>query len=415
MTQSFSITAPPAGERFGAGIVLAAAAVLLPPLAVEAPLAVAPLLTAVALALLAADAKRIFAGFGQLLPLTGLLAALSAWATASALWSILPQHSLFEGLRFFAISAEGLIVLGAASVLSAGQAKRLGHCAALGVALALLLLAFEWASDASLSRLLYRIPRDMPVLFTRYDRGVTVLVLSLWPALAGLRRRAWWWSGGLTLAVAAATWIMLSQAAVVALVAGLAAFALAYHAPRFTAAALAAGLIVLAVYLPLATPSDNTAINLQHEAPWIKFSGIHRLLIWRFTADRIAERPLIGWGMDASRELPGGHTDLAETVPGSAYRAPMEAMPLHPHNAILQWRVELGLPGTLLGLAVVLWGLWRAGFKAQIERGPRAVALAWSASALAIAMLSFGIWQAWWLSSLWLTSALIAGAAADER
>jgi O-antigen ligase len=414
MTQSFSITVPPTGERFVAGTVLAAA-VLLPPLAVESPLAVAPLLTAVALALLAADAKRIFAGFGQLLPLTGLLAALSAWATASALWSILPQHSLFEGLRFFAISAEGLIVLGAASVLSAEQAKRLGHGAALGVALALLLLAFERVSDASLSRLLYRIPHDIPVLFTRYDRGTTILVLALWPALAGLRRRAWWWSGGLTLAVAAATWIMLSQAAVVALVAGLAAFALAYHAPRFTAAALAAGLIVLAVFLPLATPSDNAVIALQHEAPWVKFSGIHRLLIWRFAADRIAERPLIGWGMDASRELPGGHTNLAAALPAAGYNVTMEAMPLHPHNAILQWRLELGLPGTLLGLAVVLWGLWRAGFKAQIERGPRAEALAWSASALVIAMLSFGIWQAWWLSSLWLTSALIAGASADER
>src|SRR5271154_2077046 len=235
MTQSFSITVPPAGRRFGAGTVLAAAAVTLQPLAVEAPFGAAPLLTAVALVLLAVDAKRIFAGFAKLLPLTGLLAALSAWAAASALWSILPQHSLFEGLRFFAISAEGLIVLGAASTLSAEQAKRLGHGAALGVALALLLLALERASDASLSRFLFRIPNDMPVLFTRYDRGVTTLVLALWPALAGLRRRAWWWSGGLTLAAAAAAWIMLSQAAAVALVVGLAVFALAYHAPRSTA------------------------------------------------------------------------------------------------------------------------------------------------------------------------------------
>ena len=40
---------------------------------------------------------------------------------------------------------------------------------------------------------------------------------------------------------------------------------------------------------------------------------------------------------------------------------------------------------------------------------------AWLASALVIAMLSFGIWQAWWLPSLRLTSALLAGTAADER
>jgi O-antigen ligase len=282
------------------------------------------------------------------------------------------------------------------------------------VVLAVLMLAIEGASDAGLSRLLYRIPPGTPVLFTRYDRGVTVLVLALFPALAGSRMRGWW-GACLALAVTAAAWFMPSQAAEAALVAGLAAFALAYYMPRVTAAALAAGLIALAVYLPVATPSDQAVIALRHEAPWIKFSGIHRLLIWRFAADRIAERPLLGWGMDASRELPGGHEDFSKTLPEADIGMAMQAMPLHPHNAILQWQVELGLPGTLLGLAIVLWGLWRAGFKAQLERRSRAAALAWSASALVVALLSFGIWQAWWLSCLWLTSTFIAGISSDER
>ncbi len=414
MTRSFPTTTPASGRRFSAGTVLVTAAMALPLVAVEAPLGVAPLLMAVALALLAADAKGVYAGFQQLLPLAGLLAALAAWATASVLWSILPQHSLFEGLRFLAISAEGLIVLSAAGSLSAEQAKRLGFAAASGVALAMLLLAIEGASDGGLSRLLYRIPPDIPVLFTRYDRGMTVMVLALWPALAGSRMRGWR-GAFLALAVTAAAWIMPSQAAEVALAAGLAAFALAYYMPRVTAAALAAGIIALAVYLPVATPSDQTVIALRHEAPWIKFSGIHRLLIWRFAADRIAERPLLGWGMDASRELPGGHTDFSKTLPEAGITIAAQAMPLHPHNAILQCQVELGLPGTLLGLAIVLWGLWRAGFKAQLERGTRAAALAWSASALVVALLSFGIWQAWWLSCLWLTSAFITGISHDER
>src|SRR5271157_5963671 len=119
MTQSFPTTTPSFGKWFNAGTVLAAAAVALPPVAIEAPLAVAPLAAAVALALLAVDAKRVCAGFRRLLPLALLLAALAAWATASALWSILPQHSLFEGLRFLTISAEGLVVFGAAAALPA--------------------------------------------------------------------------------------------------------------------------------------------------------------------------------------------------------------------------------------------------------------------------------------------------------
>ena len=37
-------------------------------------------------------------------------------------------------------------------------------------------------------------------------------------------------------------------------------------------------------------------------------SAAHRLLIWDFVIARIADRPLLGWGMEASRVVPG-HRD----------------------------------------------------------------------------------------------------------
>jgi hypothetical protein len=41
----------------------------------------------------------------------------------------------------------------------------------------------------------------------------------------------------------------------------------------------------------------------------------------------------------------------------------------------------------------------------------RATALALIAAALVVAMLSYGFWQAWWQSSLWLIAALTIVAA----
>ncbi|MFC7608386.1 hypothetical protein [Teichococcus aestuarii] len=35
-------------------------------------------------------------------------------------------------------------------------------------------------------------------------------------------------------------------------------------------------------------------------------SAAHRVLIWEFVLERIGERPLLGWGGESSRSLPGG-------------------------------------------------------------------------------------------------------------
>jgi O-antigen ligase len=191
-------------------------------------------------------------------------------------------------------------------------------------------------------------------------------------------------------------------------VAAVVVFVAAAWRPRVVAGLLTAGVVAaglaLPTVMPLAVPANETVVTIHHEAPWLKHSALHRLLIWRFVSERIGERPWLGWGMDASRELPGGKADVAEAlsepviVPGSM------ALPLHPHNALLQWRVELGLPGLLLCLAIVagiLWRIARSGTRALI-----AARLASAAAGLTIALLGYGAWQAWWLSSLWLAAAL---------
>ena len=114
----------------------------------------------------------------------------------------------------------------------------------------------------------------------------------------------------------------------------------------------------------------------------------HRLLIWDFAGERIAERPLLGWGLDSSRAIPGGKELI---------RPGQRRLPLHPHDAALQVWLELGLPGAVL-FALLLGWLWlrlarrrgRASIAAAVGRQPRR-RLARSLSA------GWGVWQEWWL------------------
>lgn len=393
-------------------IILAAAGLLAPPLAVLAPLGLAPLLSVAAVALVVAAPRRLLAAGRPLWPLAALWLALAGFAILSADWSILPGHSLFEGARLLVIGIEGLVVLAAARSLSPRDGWSVGATVAIGTALGAGFLLLEWASGGAPALWTHGWAAGTDVNLARYDRGVTLAVLTLWPAVAALRRRRLL-QAAVAVAVAVAAFYLSSAASLLALVAGVVAFAVSLRLPRLVAGVLAIGLVAAAVALPAVVPHYETTVRLHHTAPWIKPSGIHRLLIWRFAAERIADRPLLGWGMDASRAVPGGQQDFSTMLPSLSLSTGAQALPLHPHDAILQWRLELGIPGTLLCLAIAVWALYRVGWRFGGERESQAAALGWATAVLTIGLLSFGVWQAWWLSAILLTAALLAASAAD--
>lgn len=124
----------------------------------------------------------------------------------------------------------------------------------------------------------------------------------------------------------------------------------------------------------------------------------HRYFIWRFALEKASERPMIGWGYDASRRIPGGHTtiDIGK-----------ELLPLHPHNEVLQVWLELGIPGLLI-LAAVVWLLYLPPTNARgLHTGAGNVRTTTITMLLATASVAFGVWQSWWVSSVLLTLALL--------
>jgi len=391
---------------------LSGAAFVIPSLAMIAPLGIAPVLAILAIALLATEPRRPALLAPPLLPLTVLLAAMALWGALSTLWSIVPAHSLFEALRFVLLAAAGLTAAAAALTLDEAGRARVGRASVAGFILGVLVVAVEFFGDFPIRRALSSVARGA-IRMSVLDRGAIVLTLACWvPILYLVERRRALLAALVFLASLIAVDRLSSLSAVFGLVAAAVAFALGWWRPRLTAMLLAGGFAVLTVALPLCAPTRDAVLSLSETAPWLRTSAHHRLVIWRFTSDRIAEKPLLGWGMDASRAMPGGQASVRDYMQLPQDLALEGAvMPLHPHDAILQWVVELGILGGLLGAAIVIYCAWLAGFAGTASRVARATGLAVMAAALAPLLLSFGVWQAWWHSALWLTAALVVAVA----
>ena len=412
MTDPQAATRP--GLRFGGGDVLALTLLLAPPVAIYASAGIALLAIMAALAIIALNAlNRRWPDIGAKTVLAALI-LVAVWGAVSALWSIRPDESLKRALQLAGIFLAGGILLGAAQDLDDGQRKRVAMAAVAGIALALALVFFERLTGGALRRL-FEPGVEAPL--SAMNRASTLLVLlSSAPA-------AYLWRDGrhagviaLVVGVGAAAFALESASARVAWGVAVTAAILAWFLPRLTVALLAIGVAASILLAPVAVsllpnPDPRNVERRAHLPP----SAAHRALIWHYAAGKIDERPLWGWGLDASRSLPDARAmipwDMGPQPPGAPRYATIVLMPLHPHNAPLQWRLELGLPGALLGTGVALLALASVE-RAAIGRAERAGALALLAAGLTVAVISYGAWQSWWLLGLFLAA---AGMAAVSR
>ncbi|HRO50681.1 MAG TPA: O-antigen ligase family protein [Hyphomicrobium sp.] len=122
--------------------------------------------------------------------------------------------------------------------------------------------------------------------------------------------------------------------------------------------------------------------------------------IWTAFADLIPERPLLGYGIDASNII--AKTPIAAGLPENV----RELLALtHPHNAPLQVWFELGFIGALFAALLAIFAL-RAIERLPVERLGAATATA--AAAFTISSVSHGAWQSWWFCLIGLVAATYA-------
>lgn len=289
----------------------------------------------------------------------------------------------------------GLLLIGIVASAAFGRPaatlrRRFLQASVLGLALGVVVQIEEGLTGGLLQGLGSAPPPDGWHL-DKVNLGATNLVVFACAATGFLAGRR-----GLGFGLLAATTLLMlgfdSLAAVVAAAAATVVFGLASRWPDAIRFIVRWGGILVVVAMPVIVQDLG---RLPPEVlDRLPASALHRVLIWNFALGRIAERPVLGWGLDSARHLGDGHTVV---VRGRI----QAAMPLHPHNGVLQIWVETGLPG----LALLLIGVWavtmrpRTGMAAAVEPAKMALVTAGGM----IGLTAYGVWQMHWLSSLIVT------------
>ena len=415
------MTTPPQPRTLpGADGLLAVAGLLFFPVAVFAPIQLSGLLalTTAGLLFFYARARRWpRLDWALWLPLVALV----LWADTTLLWAVDAELGATEALRFAAMIVGAAVVVAGARTLDDDGRARVARFLVLGTAIGAVLLAVEIATrGAILEAGRAMLGRDGPFIFSvAFNRATAAIAVLAWPvALVHLRRRHPFRAAA-TIAFGLFAIVLLDKnASAIALTLGGLAFAAAWFAGRAMAGALAIAIAAATLAAPLVPQHVLEPKAVARAHPDISFSEYHRLIIWRFVAEKIVERPLHGWGMNASRVIPGGKeleiTAIPERAPRGSGDNPAEKLPLHPHSAPLQLWLELGLPGAVLGAAFAAIVAWRLRDR-TMDRATRATALGCLVSAATIFFMSFSVWQSWWLAALAFVTTFIHAAPKPER
>jgi exopolysaccharide production protein ExoQ len=330
--------------------------------------------------------------------LTLVVVCLLAWGAVTALWAPQPDRVMAVLASIAGLGFAGLALFRVARDLESLHRHRMANGLLGGFALALAALAVGYAFARLTGESLWGEYYFDPL--TTMNNGAVVVALFVWPVFGILWFRAFYRTAvAVVVLVPLFLALFSSGAALAACVVGGTGFLIAAAGGRRAVWVMAA-LLALAV---LSAPSlIREILTPQRIAEWetsLPSSAAHRLAMWRFAVEKIDAKPLFGWGLDSSRSIPQEDRRLAPN---------MEIMPLHPHNAALQMRLELGLPGALIlaALALAVFSAFSGG-----GRVSAAIAVAAALGYVTVGALSFGVWQSWWISASWLLAAMTCMAA----
>lgn len=399
------------------GHLLGIAAVLFLPLGLYAPKGLAPLFIILSMAFVC---LRFFVLKHKNISAIGpahlaVILALPVLGAVSAIWSLAPLASLktagIIGVAFFV----GSLMVKLSSTLEEQQRHFLEKSIMTGGFIGYTLLAIEQVSNAGLSHFFQQLVGREIMLRNDYtsifNQGMSVAVLYLWPFSLVLVRRLPM-AVALPVLVVCAGSIFLSEAMVpgFALVIGVVALLLTGFMPRIAPKALIVVVVMgtlLAPMIPGLLPNP-----LKAEPALSKYSDsmLHRMIIWQTAQKHIAAKPVLGAGLNSTRFLysKADRITYKVEIPSThrSWGVFSEPIPLHPHNAILQVWMELGVLGALT-LVILLVTILRSLRCLALSHWQTATGFGFFSCALSIEAISYGAWQSWWMSTLWLCSMLV--------
>ena len=313
-------------------------------------------------------------------------------------WSFTPAKSFDTASRVFTLCLVGLAALAYAPAL-ARPSKKTITAYAVSIAVASLLVLQEIFLKTGLIATIYRIGH---MDYSRFmdknvNRGLCALTVLIWPlVLALFQRKEHILTWCIVAFMALPIMLMHSLSAKVGLCASVIAFAALIYYPTTVSRIIAVTLPLLLLGFPFAFHYMETTVFAdpvirEHLPP----SGLHRLTIWHALLDQSAQRPWFGWGIDTTRAMP--------LSPEQFSAINLQTPPLHPHSPSIQLLLEEGFIGFLLtigAIALLLREWLRMPMIANNYQRPIIGAVI--AAYFFTGISSFGIWQHWWIATLWL-------------
>jgi O-antigen ligase len=325
-----------------------------------------------------------------------ICALLLTWPVLSAAWSIAPRESLIMAAKTVTIVAVG--VVGFLSVRSTALTRPVvdGFIASVGVVAVLVLM--EKLPGGGVIHLRYPDPADYEkFMVVHINRGLCALSVLIWPmVLAGRARGRAHLGLFLPLIAAVPVAVMHSLSAKMALVLGIATYAVVQRWPRALKALQVAIPLCLLLWPAVFAAAYKPVFANPAVYDRLPNSSQARIDIWKFAFDHIRERPLLGWGMEASRSIPGGNDTYMNGT--------RTYLPLHPHNGVLQVLLEQGVVGLVLTIAAIWLAL--AALRRHENAEMRAAGAATLVAYLMIGFAAFGMWQTWWIATGWIAAML---------
>ena len=366
----------------------------------------------------------------SLVPLdaVSIAAALVAlYVSISALWAADPSAGFAKAALLWGLV---LLTVAASTALAALDERQLRLAAlgfAAGAALGAIYVLFEMLTGAAITRAAMNVvPALRPdklkhigmshhgyvkrISLSELNQNVTIVMLSLWPAISVLALVANKPRRTLLLTllfVITGLAVLLSehQSSQIALVLSLLTFLLAWKW-RTAVIRTLAGLWCLTFALVL--PFDFAAYNAGwHMATWLPDSARARIILWEYTAEHVLEQPWLGIGVDSTHSLNRrGQFDQPQgfIFPRSSGE--------HAHDFFLQTWYELGVVGAILlalaGAAIALRML-------RLPKDIQPFAAASFAAFFGIAAFAWSMWQTWFMCAIGLLIFYVCIAARAPR
>jgi O-antigen ligase len=325
-------------------------------------------------------------------PTGRFICAFALWSLISLLWT--PHLSGLAWLKAFLTIALAAFVAMSLATTKMESAQRLVTPAIYAVLGVFTVLLVERVTGGFFIGL-HRSGQTAAQLFNAMNGGLVLLCCTAFPiaCLLRLKTGTWRWSALFFISVFMVSASYRMDAVPVALFAGLLSFLMVYRwrAPVFVGLSALIG-IAAVCWAAIAAGASMANLDIWF-AENIHPNWGYRIAIWGSVSTLIGDKFLIGHGFDAARFV--GQT--AGLVPDPSGKTSF----LHPHNGMLQIWLELGLVGVGLLLAVAI-SVVRQILKCSPGRTALAAVAGTLSASTTIWLLSYGVWQGWWLAVLGL-------------